>query len=44
LGNYQVLSEFPGSEAADKLPAEVGQLIGLSKKGLKYIGAYPPEQ
>ncbi|MGD0339621.1 MAG: right-handed parallel beta-helix repeat-containing protein [Bacteroidota bacterium] len=42
LGNYQLLQSFPGTKEASSLPAEIGKLLGLHKKEVKYIGAYPP--
>ncbi|MGD1044885.1 MAG: right-handed parallel beta-helix repeat-containing protein [Bacteroidota bacterium] len=42
LGNYQLLQTFPGSKAGSLLPAEVSKLLGLTKKDIRYIGAYPP--
>jgi len=41
LGNYQVLSSFPGIKAASALPADISALLKRPKKGLPYIGAYP---
>jgi parallel beta-helix repeat protein len=42
LGNYQLLQTFPGSEAASILPVEIGRLLGISKKDIRFVGAYPP--
>ena len=42
LGNYQMISTFPGIREASTVPAEIGKLLGLSKADMKYIGAYPP--
>ncbi len=42
LGNYQLLQSFPGTKEASSLPAEISKLLGLNKKEVKYIGAYPP--
>lgn len=39
LNNYQLLKSFPGSENGEKLPEEIGKLIGNSGK---YPGAFPP--
>lgn len=41
LGNYQLLSSFPGLKAASPLPADISTLLKRPKKGLPYIGAYP---
>jgi parallel beta-helix repeat protein len=41
LGNYQLLQTFPGSTEASPLPAEIGKLLGHTRKDVKYIGAYP---
>jgi parallel beta-helix repeat protein len=43
LGNYQLLPAFPGSGYASLLPPEISKLLGLSKKQIRYIGAYPPQ-
>lgn len=43
LGNYQLLPTFPGSQNASLLPAEISKILGLSKKEIRYIGAYPPQ-
>jgi len=40
LGNYQLLQNFPGSNSATQLPAEINKLIG--SKSRPYIGAYMP--
>jgi parallel beta-helix repeat protein len=42
LGNYELLQTFPGYKSASPLPAEVSKLLGISKKDIRYIGAYPP--
>ena len=42
LGNYQLLQTFPGSKAASLLPAEISKLLGIPKKDIKFVGAYPP--
>lgn len=39
LGNYQLLHNFPGSNAAAQLPNEISKLLGRSTP---YVGAYPP--
>lgn len=41
LGNYEVFDQFPGQEAAKKLPDNIQGLIGTSVE-TPYIGAYPP--
>lgn len=41
LGNYQIISAFPGAKAGAQLPAEVEKLLNLTKKNGTYIGAYP---
>ena len=41
LGNYQLLQTFPGLKDASVVPVEVVKLLGLPKKDMKYIGAYP---
>jgi parallel beta-helix repeat protein len=43
LGNYQLLPTFPGYKNASLLPAEISRILGLSKKEIRYIGAYPPQ-
>ncbi len=44
LGNYQLLEGFSGSRAATDLPAEIRKLLGYTKKGSRFVGAYPPCQ
>ncbi len=44
LGNYQLLQSFPASKSGMKIPAEIGKLIGQSKKDSQYVGAYAPVQ
>lgn len=39
LRNLQLVPEFPGLDAAAKLPSEISKLLGQSKR---FIGAYPP--
>jgi parallel beta-helix repeat protein len=39
LGNFQLLPEFPGSNAGTKPPSPVSKLLGQTKA---YIGAFPP--
>ena len=39
-GNFQLLKDFPGNQAADVWPDEIQKLIG-NKKTKPYIGAYP---
>jgi hypothetical protein len=41
LGNYQLLPSAPGATSGMQLPADVKRLLGLSKKGGQYTGAYP---
>ncbi len=41
LGNYQVVSAFPGLKSGKQLPAEIETLLGQSRKNGVYIGAYP---
>ena len=41
LGNYQLMETFPGYQAAALLPAEICTILGLPKKDIRYIGAYP---
>lgn len=41
LNNFQVLRAFPGNKIASQLPAEISKLLGLPKKDIRYIGAYP---
>ncbi len=38
LGDYQLLKSFPVAFEVEKLPSEVGKLLGITKK---YVGAYP---
>ena len=40
LGNYQLLSSFPGAKVATALPANVQKLLGLTSKYVPYSGAY----
>ncbi|MGA2916868.1 MAG: right-handed parallel beta-helix repeat-containing protein [Sedimentisphaerales bacterium] len=40
LKNFELLSDFPGSKIAAKLPAEIKKLLEPKKD--KFIGAYPP--
>jgi len=42
LGNFQLLSAFPASKSGMQLPAEISKFLGQSKKGERYVGAYPP--
>lgn len=42
LGNYQLLSAFPGAKAAMQPPAGISKFLGQYKKGERYVGAYPP--
>jgi hypothetical protein len=42
LGNYQLLSGFPGSKSGMQLPAEISKVLGQSKRDGRYVGAYPP--
>lgn len=42
LGDYRLLKAFPASSAAASLPDEIRALIGLPKKGMRFIGGYPP--
>jgi hypothetical protein len=44
LGNYQVVSAFPGLKFGMELPSEISELLGRSKEGGRYVGAYPPIQ
>lgn len=44
LGNYQLLSAFPAAGSAMPLPVGIKKLLGPSKKGGQYVGAYPPMQ
>jgi parallel beta-helix repeat protein len=44
LGNYQLLTDFPGAKLGMKLPEEVGTLLDRSKIEARYVGAYPPIQ
>jgi hypothetical protein len=43
LDNYELLSAFPGSKSGVQVPAEIGKVLGQSKKDDRYVGAYPPE-
>jgi hypothetical protein len=40
-GDYRLLPAFPGIKTASPLPAEIGALLGISKKNIGFIGAYP---
>ena len=42
LGDYQLLSSFPGALAGISIPQDVEKLLGRSKERMVYIGAYPP--
>lgn len=42
LGQYELLKTFPGYKSGSSLPAEIGKLLGLPEKDMRYIGAYPP--
>ncbi len=42
LDNYQLLQGFPGCREATSLPAEISELLGRSKKDVRFTGAYPP--
>ena len=42
LGNYQLLSAFPGIKDATVLPEGIAKQLGSPHKEVKYIGAYPP--
>jgi parallel beta-helix repeat protein len=44
LGNFQLLEGFPGTRLGAKLPDEIRNLLGNSKKEQKYVGAFPPIQ
>lgn len=44
IGNYQVLSAFPGNRVAVQLPADIQKLLGLTNKYKPYLGAYPINQ
>ncbi len=43
LKNYELLQEFPGSEAGTQLPVEIAKFLDLSKTNSRYVGAYPPQ-
>ncbi len=42
LGNYQILAASPGSSAGRQIPPEIGRLLGQTREGVRYVGAYPP--
>ena len=42
LKNFQLAPAFPGAKAGMRLPAEIGTLLGKSRTGGVYVGAYPP--
>ena len=42
LGNFQLMKEFPGCEAATTLPSEIGKLLGREEEDGRFVGAYPP--
>lgn len=44
LGNYQLLSAFPGSKTGTPLPAKIINLLGRQKNNVRHVGAYPPVQ
>ncbi|MBN2011558.1 right-handed parallel beta-helix repeat-containing protein [candidate division KSB1 bacterium] len=41
LGNFQLLSGFPGKSAASQVPVALNKLINQGEKSELYIGAYP---
>jgi len=43
LKNYELRQEFAGSVSGTQIPIEVAGLLGLSKKVVRFIGAYPPK-
>jgi len=44
LGNYQILTDFPGAIMGMKLPEDVGTLLDQAGSEGRYVGAYPPIQ
>lgn len=42
LGNYELLPECPVYKYGIPIPSAIGKLVGVSKKDVKYVGAYPP--
>jgi hypothetical protein len=42
LGNYQLMSGFPGSKSGMQLPEAIRGFLGQSGKDGRYVGAYPP--
>ena len=44
LGNYQVVSGFPGLQSGMEVPEEIHRLLNLSAGSDRYVGAYPPAQ
>jgi parallel beta-helix repeat protein len=44
LGNYQLISGFPGAESASPLPDEIILLLNRPPQDVPYIGAYPLTQ
>jgi parallel beta-helix repeat protein len=43
LKNYELLYGLSGSAAGTTIPDEIVKLLGISKKDIKFIGAYPPQ-
>jgi hypothetical protein len=44
LKNYEILADFPGSNAGTRVPADIGRVLRETRKDLQYVGAYPPVQ
>ncbi|MGO9482618.1 MAG: right-handed parallel beta-helix repeat-containing protein [Candidatus Kryptoniota bacterium] len=42
LGNYHLLTDFPGAKLGMKLPEELRKLLDRSEEGSRNTGAYPP--
>ena len=43
LGNYQLLPTAPGAKSGMALSPDIRKLLGQTKKGGQYVGAYPPK-
>jgi hypothetical protein len=43
LGNFQMLSTFPGSKAGIPLSVDIRNLLGQSEKDAPFVGAFPPK-
>ncbi|HUI29395.1 MAG TPA: right-handed parallel beta-helix repeat-containing protein [Candidatus Acidoferrales bacterium] len=44
LGNYELLTSFPGAKLGTRLPDEIRVLLENSRNEQRYVGAFPPVQ